>query len=979
MPFRIEVISTVPDARAQVRKDQWRLFPFAKKIKNIFLSDNYSTDIILSQLQYTRIAGFLANPVSQKYFIKRGYSLSGFPDFDFAVEIGFLPGVTDNIGNTVTEMAGDYLKRKFSANQKVYYSQTTFIKGLLNLKQVGLLADSLCNPLIQSKKILSYSQLLKTKGFAISLPKVKLTEKTEIKLINLDKNDRYLTGMGESLSLSLEEIKTIRRYFAGKKRKPTDIELESLAQTWSEHCRHKIFNSPLSDSNHGLFNRYIFSATKIIRRKKGKKDGCLSVFTDNSGAFSFDKDFAVTHKVETHNTPSALDPFGGALTGIVGVNRDTIGFGLGAKPIANIYGFCFAPPSDEKNLFRDNAKKQPLLSSNRIISGVIAGVNNGGNQSGIPTPLGFIYFHEKYRAKPLVFVGTVGLIPKKNGQRKLYLKKAIKGDYLIMVGGKVGKDGIHGATFSSKALDPLSPSTAVQIGDPITQKKFSDAIVKEARDQDLYNSITDNGAGGLSCSVSEMARESNGCEVYLDAVPLKYPGLKPWEIWISESQERMTLAVAPEKWPVLQKLCKSRDVGAWKIGKFTSTGKCLVFFHGKKIMDVDLEFLHNGWPRKRLIAENIPFKPEIRKYFPPPDYNSLLLNLIKNPNFAGYSFISEQFDHTVQGNSVIAPLIGKGRINSTAVAVKPLPDSQKAIALSCSLYPEISEADPLNMARSALDTAVRNIICLGADPQQIYLLDNFCWCQSDKPERLNQLQNALKGLQELAIDYQTPFISGKDSMFNDFSGFDHNGKKVNLSVLPTLLISSIGVVRDIRMLTTSDGKMPGDLVYILGQTDNELAGSQYLSQIGQSIHNGIIPQVNSGKNLKLYLRFYKALRKGLISSSCSIGRGGLAMALVKTALGGLLGLRADLGKVRGKADRDDFILFSQSQGRILVSIDPAKKNNFEYLFQGIPYAEIGKLTESKKFIVTSLNGNNIINLTVNSLFKYYHSFAQGYS
>ena len=322
----------------------------------------------------------------------------------------------------------------------------------------------------------------------------------------------------------------------------------------------------------------------------------MSVFKDNSGGIVFDDQYIVTHQVETHNSPSALDPFGGSITGIVGVNRDALGFGLGARPIANVYGFCVGDPEETSVLYRDKALTQPLLPARRILEGVIKGINHGGNQSGIPTPLGFVAVDPRYRGKPLVFAGTVGLIPRKMHGKKMSEKRARVGDYIVMTGGHVGLDGIHGATFSSEVLAEGSPATAVQIGDPITQKKMSDAIVREARDAGLYSSITDNGAGGISCSVAEMAKECGGCVVDLEKVPLKYPGLAPWQIWISESQERMTLAVPPRSWRALKKIFDRHGVEASVIGSFTSAKRCVVRYRGKRIMDIEMKFLHDGRP-----------------------------------------------------------------------------------------------------------------------------------------------------------------------------------------------------------------------------------------------------------------------------------------------------------------------------------------------------------------------------------------------
>ncbi|MGH9856337.1 MAG: AIR synthase-related protein, partial [Acidobacteriota bacterium] len=511
-----------------------------------------------------------------------------------------------NVAHTAKALIEDGLQTTFTENEGIYTSHVTFIAGKITKQEAEQIAATLYNPLIQRAHIKSYAQFVKDNGMDIIVPKVHLSAKQTISEVNLNVSDEELKNIGKQgianpdgtrrgpLALDLTYMKTIQAYFKKLGRNPTDIELESLAQTWSEHCKHTIFADPMDEVKDGLFKRYIKRATEDIRKKKDKKDFCVSVFTDNSGAIAFDDDYLITHKVETHNSPSALDPFGGAITGIVGVNRDTIGFGMGAKPVANFYGYCLADPRIDIPLYRDKKRTNKMLSSRRIMDGVIDGVNAGGNQSGIPTPQGFVYFDERYRGKPLVFVGTIGLIPRKIKGKPSHVKKAQPDDYIIMLGGRVGKDGIHGATFSSEALDSGSPAAAVQIGDPITQKKLSDAIVKEARDQQLYTSITDNGAGGISCSVAEMAKESGGATVHLETVPLKYPGLDPWEIWISESQERMTLAVPPKKWKRFAELMQRRGVEATIIGEFTKSGKCIVKQNGKTIMDIDMDFLHNG-------------------------------------------------------------------------------------------------------------------------------------------------------------------------------------------------------------------------------------------------------------------------------------------------------------------------------------------------------------------------------------------------
>jgi phosphoribosylformylglycinamidine synthase len=484
----------------------------------------------------TRIGNQLINPVVQEFTVDKAMK----PLFDHAIEVGFLPGVTDNVGTTARQTIEDFFSEKFCEGEAVYSSQIYFVRGKLSPAEVQRLAMTLANPLVNRVHVKS-RQEYGEKGMDPVVPAVQLHELATAQKINIELDDNELTRLGKEgildpqtghrrgpLALDLAQLHAIRDYFRKLGRKPTDVEIESLAQTWSEHCKHTIFASAMDDDvPKGLYKSCIQAATNEIRAEKGEKDICISVFSDNSGAIIFDDEYLVTHKVETHNSPSALDPFGGALTGIVGVNRDTIGFGLGAKPCINIYGYCVGDPESDPALYRGKNQANPVLSPRQILDGVVRGVGVGGNCSGIPTPQGFCWFDNRYSGKPLVFAGTVGVMPRVSAGRNLAEKKAEAGDLIVMVGGRVGKDGIHGATFSSEALDPASPVTAVQIGDPITQKKLSDVIVKEARDRGLYQSITDNGAGGISCSVAEMAKECNGCHVQLDRVPLKYPGMAP--------------------------------------------------------------------------------------------------------------------------------------------------------------------------------------------------------------------------------------------------------------------------------------------------------------------------------------------------------------------------------------------------------------------------------------------------------------------
>lgn len=995
--YRFEIYRKISDARAVNKRRKLDGAGFKEKIENLSLADIYTIEKDFKSHEIAEIAAALSNPITQKVIIRKenGSKTTYIPGkFDYAIEIGFLPGVTDNVANTAREIIEDLMGKKFRQGEGVNTSQITFLKGKLDDQDAEKIAFALHNPLISSFRIKNFLKFKKDGGMDFTVPKVTLKHRPRVTIVDLKITDADLQKIGKAgiqspdgtrrgpLALDLAFMKAIQKYFKKKKRNPTDIELESLAQTWSEHCKHTIFADPVDDITNGLFRTYIKKATDEIRKKKGKNDGCISVFHDNSGGVEFDDNFIVTHKVETHNSPSALDPFGGSITGIVGVNRDTIGFGLGAKPIANYYGFCFASPFIDKDLYKGPDFTQKMLSSRRIMEGVIDGVNAGGNQSGIPTPSGFLYFDERYRGKPLVYVGTIGLIPKTIKNKNACEKSAKPGDYIVMAGGKVGKDGIHGATFSSEAMDAGSPVTAVQIGDPITQKKLSDAIVKEARDMFLYDSITDNGAGGLSCSVAEMAKESGGCLVDLEKVPLKYPGLDPWEIWISESQERMTLAVPPKNLNKFIALMKKRGVEATVIGKFTSTGKCVVRFHDKKIMDIDLAFLHYGLPQRPMKSQEIKIKHNNPIISDRKNYTKELLNMLGRPNIAGYDFISSQYDYIVQGNCVLPPLAGRGRINSEVTAIKPLLYSGRGIILSYGLYPSYSDIDTYDMAAASIDTAVRNIVTAGGDLDKIYLLDNFCWCDGNNPKRLWQLKRSCMACYDLASFYKTPFISGKDSMFNDFKGYDDQGNAVKISIPPTLLITSIGIIEDISKVISPDTKKAGDLVYILGETYGELGTSEYYQMISEELNGdymGInVPKVSVIKNLKLYQAYQKASQSKLISSGISIGRGGLAVALAKSSIAGKLGLSISLENFPGKIAENTSALYSESQGRILVTIAPGKRQQFEKIMKGNKFTCLGHVRNDNKYMIGGLNGRLIINTDIEELMKKYRKTFENF-
>lgn len=959
MISRITVRATGKDARADgYLRTLKNRFPKAG-LKSVAVVDAYTLTASFTERQLAKIGQCLANPVIEEYSVGKVLAPE---NFSVAIEIGFLPGVTDNVGHTVKEMAHDVTGKDFKEGEAVYTSRFLFLSGSIAAEEANEMASELYNPLIQRAEIYSASQV--KKGIPLIAPKVELHEHTHVDTVSLSVADDELVRIGKEgianadgsrrgpLALSLRQLHVIRDYFKKQKRQPTDIELEVLAQTWSEHCKHTIFADPLDEIEEGIYKRYIKGATQAIRKRKGKNDFCVSVFTDNAGGIVFDEDYVVTHKVETHNSPSALDPFGGAVTGIVGVNRDCLGFGLGAKPVANVYGFCVGDPKDATVYYRDAEKTRPTLPARRILEGVVAGVNAGGNQSGIPTPLGFVAVDPRYDAKPLVFAGTVGLIPRKKGSRSLVEKKAKSGDLIVMVGGRVGLDGIHGATFSSEALTTGSPATAVQIGDPITQKKFVDAIVREARDKGLYNAITDNGAGGLSSSVGEMAKDSGGFVVDLEKVPLKYPGLAPWQIWISESQERMTLAVPKAKWATLKKIFDRHGVEATAIGQFTSARKAVVKWKGKKVMDMEMTFLHDGRPKEEQRSEK--FEPTFLEPEPGAregDLEEKILGVLSRPSVGSTSFITQQYDHTVLGMAVTPPLQGRGRVNADSGVFKPLPHSERGVVLSHGYAPWYADIDAYKMAASSIDTAIRNAVCAGASLEHLAILDNFCWSTSNTPRRLYELKESARACFDLATYYGTPYISGKDSMFNDFRGYTEKGDPIHIAIPPTLLISAIGVIKDVRKAVTVDVKMPGDFVYVVGETDDELGASEYFTMLsekaGENSIGNTAPRVDPKKNLRAYQALELAIQKGLVASAISVGRGGLAAALAKTSIAGKLGIKADLTKLSGSAKAADSILFSESQGRILVTIPHKNHRQFAPLFRGVEITKIGEVTEKK--------------------------------
>jgi len=957
-------------------------------IKNLSLSvdkvrtiEVYTVDGNLTREELKKsAAGPLSDQVIQNFSINKPLAAG----FDWLIEVGFRPGVTDNVGKTAREaielITGDAGKREIA----VYTSRQYLINGKISAGDAGRIASGLlANDLTERYQIVSAKNFNFSCGMPAYIPKV--TDKTkpiveEMNLTGAANDDLLKISREKILALNLQEMQAIRDYYRDKKtiaaRKKmglgqniTDVELECLAQTWSEHCKHKIFNSRINYIDgkkrltvDSLFKTYIKGSTQTIRKKKGKKDFCLSVFVDNAGIIKFNDDFNLVFKVETHNSPSALDPYGGALTGIVGVNRDPFGTGLGAKLIFNTDVFCFASPFHKKKL------PPRILHPRRIYEGVREGVEHGGNKSGIPTVNGSIVFDERFLGKPLVYCGTAGIMPARIKGKTTHQKEICPGDLIVMTGGRIGKDGIHGATFSSEELHEGSPVTAVQIGDPITQKKMTDFLLV-ARDRGLYRAITDNGAGGLSSSVGEMAMYSGGCELDLTHAPLKYAGLQPWEILISEAQERMTLAVDPKKIKHFLEVARKMGVEATVMGRFTSSGKFHVLYDGKTVAYLDMEFMHNGVPQLKLNARWKQPKNKEPRFASPKNYGAELRKILSRLNICSKESVVRQYDHEVQGGSVVKPLTGADNDGpSDAAIVRPLLDSMEGVVVAHGICPRYSDIDTYHMTACAIDEAIRNAVAVGADINHLAGLDNFCWCdpvKSDKnPDgeyKLAQLVRANMAIYDYTTAFGIPCISGKDSMKNDYQI-----GKTKISIPPTILYSVIGPVKDVRRAATMDAKRPGDLIYIIGETRDELGGSEWFA-MHQLVGNKV-PEVNAVKAAKIYRAVHKAIQKGFIASCHDCSDGGLAVALAETAIAGRLGMKVDLRSVpyRGKT-RDGHILFSETASRFVVTVHPENRDKFEKIMTGNNIGRIGDVTDGNIFQVTGLKGKSVIKEKIDRL------------
>jgi len=889
----------------------------------------------------------LADPVCEEYYIGRSKAPAGLARATL-LEVHLKSGVTDPVAESVLAAVGDMGR---------------LVTGVRTARKYVLLGEiSQAQRDLISKRILAndcIEDVLVGDAAEPPSPHLKPYELriTHWPICKLDDDGLVRLSREKDLFLNLVEMQTIQKYYRDLGREPTDVELESLAQTWSEHCVHKTLKSSVDMTIEGrevhfdnLLKETVFKATRDLA-----KPWCISVFADNAGVVEFDKHSAVCFKVETHNHPSALDPYGGAATGIGGVIRDPMGTGMGAKPIANTDVFCFGRPD-----MRLEEVPKGVLHPRRIMKGVVAGVRDYGNRMGIPTINGAVYFDDRYLANPLVYCGNIGIMDKDK-----CVKHPHAGDLIVVVGGRTGRDGIHGATFSSGEMTHEHEtifSHAVQIGNAITEKKMLDVLL-QANEQGLYEAITDCGAGGLSSAVGEMGAEL-GAEVDLERVPLKYAGLSYTEIWISEAQERMVVAVRPDNIEAITRIFDLENVQSTVIGRFTDDKVLRLRYQGRQVGELSMDFLHDGVPkysRKAVWARPSVSEPSIPKK---DNYNEDLLAILASPNVASKEWVVRQYDHEVQGGSVVKPLAGVANDGpGDAAVILPKLDAPRGLAVSCGMNPLYGDIDPYAMALAGIDEAIRNLICVGARSDRIALLDNFCWGDCTRPQTLGALVRAAQACYDAALAYSAPFISGKDSLNNEFKCADGT----RISIPPTLLISAISLVNDVNRCITMDAKRPGNFLFVVGRTGNELGGSHYYKIHGHLGAN--VPQTDLTTAPRIAAALSGAIAEGLVAACHDCSEGGLAVALAEVAFAGGLGVDVDLrGLVRTRdCLRADALLFSESTARYIVEVSPEHFDGFARRMLNLPFGQIGRVMDSCRLTIRDDCGKRVIDAAVADL------------
>jgi phosphoribosylformylglycinamidine synthase II len=758
-------------------------------------------------------------------------------------------------------------------------------------------------------------------------------------------NDDELMALSQdNLFLNLEEMKVVQDYFSSLQRDPTDCEIEIIAQTWSEHCVHKTFKAKI------LVNGQ--EKPPFLERLKEATASCrhplvLSAFVDNSGVMEFYEGTAICGKVETHNSPSAIEPYGGAMTGSGGVFRDIVGTGLGAKVLASTDMFCFAP------IGIPDAEIPPgCLHPHYLLRRVVAGVKDYGNRMGIPTNNGSVHFHPDFKAKPTVIVGAYGILPAASSTKR----EPYPGDLVVTVGGRTGRDGIHGATFSSGEMTDRTMdvnASAVQIGHPIEEKRMFDAILA-ARDEGLIRTITDCGAGGFASAIGEMGSKI-GVSIALDRAPLKYPGLAPWEILLSESQERMILAIAPANLERLMEICSNYNVEATVLGEFTDDKRFSATYEGMTVLDLEMEFLHDGLPQRIMTANwqrpsyPEPTVPETRNWF------SLFARVMSHLNVCSKEPIIRLYDHGVQGTSALPPFAGANEDgpNDTAI-ITPLLGKPYGMIIAHGLNPVLNKIDPYQGSLWAAAEAVSNAVAAGANPKEMVLIDNFIWPFPDE-DSLGALDLSVDACIDFVKATGMPFISGKDSLSSTYRGKDGTVIKIP----PVLCISVFGRIPDVARTVSADFKEPGNQIVLIGyRNTSEMAGSVYYDIYGVVGQN--LPVLNPDKMMNVFQAVHRVIDSGKLLACHDISEGGLGTALAEMCFGGALGAAIT---IPGN-ERPEHFLFNETTGCFLAEITP--DTDLTEVFETIPYSIIGKTT-SGGLLTAEQNGNTLFTLNLDEL------------
>ncbi len=921
---------------------------------------------ILTPAQVHKIAGrLLADPVTERVVV--GHETAGAGRL---VEVHLKPGVMDPVAASAEMAIADLLELPRQSKPVLVRTGRRYVlAGHLTAETAAQIARRiLANDSIEQIHDNAYIPAEFPHGQAYRFQRV------EIPLRDLADDQLQQLSRRGHLFLDLAEMKAIQEHFRKLGRAPTDVELETLAQTWSEHCVHKTLKAQVHFSHHpagsmeqdihehriagdqteviaNLVKSTIFRATKELNLP-----WTLSVFKDNAGVIALDDQWAVCMKVETHNRPSALEPYGGAATGIGGCIRDVMATGGGARPVASTDIFCFADPSTPATEVPEG-----VLHPRRIAQRVVAGVRDYGNRMGIPTVNGAVYFDQRYIGNPLVFCGCVGLLPRSLAHKR----DAKSGDRIILLGGRTGRDGIHGATFSSDVLTDKHGdefSHAVQIGNAITEKQMLDVIL-QARDDDkgpLYNAITDCGAGGLSSAIGEMGAHT-GATVELHKVPLKYDGLNYAEIWISEAQERIVLSVPPENVARLLALAEAEDVDATDIGEFDGSGKLTLHYQDETVGSLDMNFIHDGLPspiRQAVWQEPVLPRATVTE---PTDYGQTLGRLLSMPTLASKHWIIRQYDHEVQGSTIIKPLVGPGGDGpGDAAVIAPIPGGRRGVVLANGCQPRLGDLDPYQMTLNGMDEAIRNVVCVGGDPETTALLDNFCWPKCTDRMHLGALVRACQACYDGAMAFRTPFISGKDSLSNEF--ITDEGKRICIPY--TLLISAIGIISDVSRCITMDAKTADNYLLLVGRTHRHMGGSWYYAMHNQSGQS--IPVVDLAAAPDLHRTVARLIAGGLVASAHDPSEGGLAVALVEMLFAGRSGAVIDLTGVPHdqNVDRDDILLFSESPTRYILEVEPEHLDAVLRLLRGLAFGILGRVTLEPKLVVRSIGGKTIINTPV---------------